>query len=332
MKFSTSSQAVQHEIQRNDDTHVNGTQRRSSYPCGDQRQMVHEAVLASAAATFSAANTRSSGRVNPRKMRAKSLSRRELMAQSCACFAPLPDYAKYQDRKIQRKLSRTCIFTPEPSSPLEESRQAKVPGRCQSLDLAEARQPFCPIHNSAQSVKTTKSATLSITESQKKEIAFSIQPTQLHCKKGSPRHEPENEPPTVARPSSIVVSKPTDSRDRSVLTIGEPLQAILRVEVSPGVTTALRGVKETVAAIRNDFILPVTCLGCSLDMFCIANAEYVLCPTCRVVSPVEALSILLTKETPMGLGLGVRYEALGAIQSELLATKQGRGPGSEQYV
>jgi hypothetical protein len=242
------------------------------------------------------------------------------MAQSCACFAPLPDYAKYQDRKIQRELSRTCIFTPEPSSPLDETRQANV---LQSLDLAEARQPFCPIQNSAESATTTRSPSIrwDISVSQRKEMASSLQPTQIHSKKGSPRQEPENESPTVAGPSSITASRPADSRHKAPVASDEPLQ----VEVSPGVITVLRGVEETVVAIRNDFIVPVTCMGCFLDMFCIANVEYVLCPTCRVVSPVEVLSILGTKEAPKGLGLGVRYEALGVIQSDLLATQKGKG-------
>ena len=86
------------------------------------------------------------------------------------------------------------------------------------------------------------------------------------------------------------------------------------IEIAPGVTANLRGATETWACIRNDFFLPTTCFACELEMCCILDASFVLCPHCKVISPLEG------NEAPNGgVGLGFTFDDLQQWQSEILS-------------
>jgi hypothetical protein len=61
----------------------------------------------------------------------------------------------------------------------------------------------------------------------------------------------------------------------------------LQVEVTPGFFSPLRGSKETLAAISRGHSTNVSCFGCDTPLVCIADAEYVICPDCKVVSPTK---------------------------------------------
>lgn len=59
------------------------------------------------------------------------------------------------------------------------------------------------------------------------------------------------------------------------------------IEVAPGTHMLLRGAEETWEAVRRGFYCSTVCLSCSEVVFCIQDANSVICPKCRVVSPVE---------------------------------------------
>lgn len=61
----------------------------------------------------------------------------------------------------------------------------------------------------------------------------------------------------------------------------------MQIEISPNLWMRFRGAEETLACIRHNFVLPASCYGCEADMYCIEDAHYVICPTCRVVSPTS---------------------------------------------
>jgi hypothetical protein len=86
------------------------------------------------------------------------------------------------------------------------------------------------------------------------------------------------------------------------------------IEVAPGVKLRLRGSQETWAAISRDFYVPGLCWGCSETIFVIQDAAYVLCPTCRTVSPMDG-----TFENPevSGVGLGFTFEELVLWQQQI---------------
>jgi hypothetical protein len=86
------------------------------------------------------------------------------------------------------------------------------------------------------------------------------------------------------------------------------------IEISPGVHVRLRGADETWKAIENDYYMPAECACCESTIFCIQNADYVLCPDCRVVSRMEGIS----SHGIGGVGLGFKYEDLARWQDAIL--------------
>ena len=80
------------------------------------------------------------------------------------------------------------------------------------------------------------------------------------------------------------------------------------VEVAPGVSLRLRGAAETTWAIQNDFYIPIECVCCTQTILCIQDADYVLCPDCRVVGPIRPPQ----ERSNGGVGLGCRPDAFFA--------------------
>ena len=52
----------------------------------------------------------------------------------------------------------------------------------------------------------------------------------------------------------------------------------------------LRGSLETQHAIAQNFTVRVNCISCTLQVSCIRDAEYILCPMCYCVSPLELIA------------------------------------------
>jgi hypothetical protein len=89
------------------------------------------------------------------------------------------------------------------------------------------------------------------------------------------------------------------------------------VEVAPGVNLRLRGAVETLQAIEDDFYVPVYCSCCTTMIFCIEDADFVLCPDCRVVSPVADTA----SNGSQGVGLGFTMEELVQYQKEVATSR-----------
>lgn len=60
------------------------------------------------------------------------------------------------------------------------------------------------------------------------------------------------------------------------------------IEISPGIFEKLFGVQETLQAIEEGAVEFPTCPVCRASLVCSAVAEYVLCATCKCVSPVSS--------------------------------------------
>ena len=72
-----------------------------------------------------------------------------------------------------------------------------------------------------------------------------------------------------------------------------------QVEIFPGFSARLRGAEETRACIEDGFYMPVSCLSCTLEVCCILDADFVICPCCQGITPVHADP---TGEGGVGLG------------------------------
>lgn len=90
----------------------------------------------------------------------------------------------------------------------------------------------------------------------------------------------------------------------------------LQIEVTPGVFMNVLGSAETSVAIQSNYLAKTCCICCNLTLFCIRDAGYVLCPDCRVVSPVEVGDDSMSKFSA-GVGLGITTNDLARWQSEL---------------
>jgi hypothetical protein len=130
---------------------------------------------------------------------------------------------------------------------------------------------------------------------------------------------------------------PTDGIERN--SGGGSVDGFIRrtIELSHGVYVRLRGAEETWDCIGRDLFMPCKCFGCSHELCCIQDADYVLCPKCRVVSPMDTTSYGsettnatdadTASTTPTesehegGVGLGFTFDDLLKWQVEII---QGR--------
>jgi hypothetical protein len=85
------------------------------------------------------------------------------------------------------------------------------------------------------------------------------------------------------------------------------------IEIAPGQFAELRGSAETHHAIQRDFVRPCTCLCCRVELHCIRDASYVVCPDCLVVNSLDG-SLPLGRHG--GVGLGFKTKELGAKHPE----------------
>lgn len=61
------------------------------------------------------------------------------------------------------------------------------------------------------------------------------------------------------------------------------------LEISPGVKMPLRKASETWNAIQSNKAFEVTCSGCHRQLLTVPDAQLVLCPECRIVSPMPCI-------------------------------------------
>lgn len=96
-----------------------------------------------------------------------------------------------------------------------------------------------------------------------------------------------------------------------------PGRESLAIDIAPGITEIIRGATETYDAIREDFYAPAVCFACDQMIFAIQNSKYVLCPSCRVVSPMDS-----QQDGCYGVGLGFTLEQLAEWQDEILRERR----------
>jgi hypothetical protein len=83
-----------------------------------------------------------------------------------------------------------------------------------------------------------------------------------------------------------------------------------KIEVAPGVVMDLRGAYETVQAIDSGVAASVPCAWCGVCLLCVPDAEAVICPDCRVLTPVveeEGKTKYLRRR---GVGLGLQDDPI----------------------
>jgi hypothetical protein len=83
------------------------------------------------------------------------------------------------------------------------------------------------------------------------------------------------------------------------------------VEVMPGEYVPLRGSVETWDAVMSGQVKKTACACCCLDLVCVQDADLVMCPGCRIISPADDGGDMQQSGGGLGLGMSVqdaRYE------------------------
>mmetsp|Transcript_27320 Transcript_27320/g.31187 ORF Transcript_27320/g.31187 Transcript_27320/m.31187 type:complete len:241 (+) Transcript_27320:87-809(+) len=127
-------------------------------------------------------------------------------------------------------------------------------------------------------------------------------PDGMLCEKK--KYMEQNNRIILSNPESLTTVSDFPSSDEDVSDYGPEDEDVLMVEVAPGVEVQLRGSSETRSSIKKWQIAQVTCLECCVQLYCIDDAEYVLCPMCRCVSPLALLCSNFNAEIAYGVGLG----------------------------
>jgi hypothetical protein len=78
----------------------------------------------------------------------------------------------------------------------------------------------------------------------------------------------------------------------------------LQVELIPGHFVPLIGSDETWQAFCADNVIDIECSSCQMFLYCKSTAEMVMCPECRMVSPIDDVGL-----GAEGLGLGLSVVA-----------------------
>ncbi len=81
----------------------------------------------------------------------------------------------------------------------------------------------------------------------------------------------------------------------------------ISVEVTPNVFMDLRSATETLRAIESGSAICVTCVQCQGTLKCVPDAELVMCPDCRITSPMRLEDDDFPGRTVRrGVGLGLK--------------------------
>jgi hypothetical protein len=103
---------------------------------------------------------------------------------------------------------------------------------------------------------------------------------------------PQEHPPSPPFISDCSSEIPSSSRRSLEREEGKPVQ----VEVYPGEFLHLRGAEETVDAIERGHSKSVFCYACGLGLRCVADCDLVICPDCRIMSPVPCRPTSLVED------------------------------------
>jgi hypothetical protein len=78
-----------------------------------------------------------------------------------------------------------------------------------------------------------------------------------------------------------------------------------QVELLPGHYVPLIGSDETWQAFCEDNVIHIECSSCQMFLYCKRTAEMVMCPGCRMISPIDEVDDVGRRAEGLGLGLSV---------------------------
>ena len=99
--------------------------------------------------------------------------------------------------------------------------------------------------------------------------------------RGVGRSNSSDNPSGISAPPLVTSDYPNHTTAKN-----QPYFRYPTIEITPGVYERLRGSEETLRAIEAGRVTICDCLVCNSCLVTIGDAEFVLCPDCKVVSPI----------------------------------------------
>jgi hypothetical protein len=90
----------------------------------------------------------------------------------------------------------------------------------------------------------------------------------------------------------------------------------IEIEISPGVMLPMRGAGETEQAVRLGKVRVTMCFCCQVPLTVIETAEFVYCPACLVIGPLD-FDRLKDGSVVGGVGLGLTDDTMAEILDKL---------------
>ena len=134
-----------------------------------------------------------------------------------------------------------------------------------------------------------------------------MQPSKSSKKKtGKPRHLKKPPPTTTLAQATDDIGQ---NNNGTITALSCDRRHQNEIEIAPGFWARLRGAHETLSCLRDGNYQHTACLACRTQLCCVAGATYVICPQCRVVSPVDEF---IDQTASGGVGLGVAVEDMSS--------------------
>lgn len=119
------------------------------------------------------------------------------------------------------------------------------------------------------------------------------------------------------RRSSVPSSSGIKTSDSTIEPVIAPVSRktapkMMMIDIGGGIRLPLRGSDETRKAIKEDFFVPLVCVACSEEIFCVLDAKCCVCPSCEQFSPLDG------GDNSHGVGLGFTIETLALMQWEAI--------------
>jgi hypothetical protein len=234
----------------------------------------------------------------------------------------MPSNEDKNERRSSHNEARTADTSHRNSAPLypslDEIESQETRGNQGSQSSKESRSSGGSRRKSRHSRKSHKSHSKR-SDSRKKEgtastpgavhscptstvVPGAVATTANHPAEQKARLKSENAAETLPSTRSLQ----PDASSRSCMS--EQVTHHQEVEVAPGEYMPLRGSAETLKAIESGKACKVTCFACQASLWCVPDADLVLCPDCRILSPLSSKESSQLWTRHGGVGLGARVE------------------------
>lgn len=131
------------------------------------------------------------------------------------------------------------------------------------------------------------------------------------------------------KPATCRPSQPMKKKDPPKPVVAEKKprgeeRSRFEIEVSPDYFLPLHGSADTMKALQHGRIARSCCFACQMQVYCTDEATFVLCPDCRVVSPLRDPGFSgMSSAKGSGVGLGMSKATYEETLGEALQVAQG---------